>query len=133
LPGERWIEVDLTNQQVVAYLGGQPVYRAAATSGKPGWETPTGEFRVSYRVFNETMDSLSIGVPRNSPDGYYLKDVYFTQYFAPGGVALHANYWQPQWVFGRQPTSHGCVGMLYEDARFLWDFAGVGTRVIVHY
>jgi lipoprotein-anchoring transpeptidase ErfK/SrfK len=132
-PGERWIDVDLTRQTVTAYIGNQPVYRAPATTGKPGWETPTGEFRIYLRVYNETMDSLSIGVPHNSPEGYYLTDVMYTQYFAPGGVAIHGNYWRPLEVVGREPTSHGCVGLLNEDARYFWDFATIGTRVVVHY
>jgi lipoprotein-anchoring transpeptidase ErfK/SrfK len=30
------------------------------------------------------------------------------------------------------PSSHGCVGMRYDDAKFFWDFATTGTRVVVH-
>jgi len=36
-------------------------------------------------VENETMDSATLGVPRDAPGGYYLKDVLYTQYFTPQG------------------------------------------------
>lgn len=132
-PEEHWIDVDLSNQQIYAYVGGTPVFQAPMTSGKPGFDTPTGLFRIQYRVYKEIMDSTTIGILQDSTEGYRVTDVYFTQYFAAGGYALHANYWQPPYVFGHTPTSHGCVGMFYDDAHYFWDFSEVGTRVFVHY
>ena len=79
------------------------------------------------------MDSSTLGVPRNAPDGYYLKNVRYVQYFLGDGIALHANYWMPDSVFGTTNTSHGCVGMREADAKFFWDFADIGTSVVVHY
>ena len=129
---DRWIGVNLTQQTATAYVGRTPVYVAAVSTGKPGWETPTGTFTIGRRVYNETMDSATIGVPRTSPEGYYLTDIYFTQYFTSNGVALHYNWWAPRSVFGRQPTSHGCVGMDLADAAFFWTFATSGTPVVVY-
>ncbi len=77
------------------------------------------------------MDSLTIGLPRDAPEGYYIKDILFTQYFDWQGDALHLNYWQPASVFGRQPTSHGCVGLRYADAEFFWNFLSLGSRVVI--
>jgi lipoprotein-anchoring transpeptidase ErfK/SrfK len=112
-------------------IGTNAVYAAPVTLGKPGFGTPTGTFRIFSRVANETMDSLTIGIPRTAAEGYYLKNVLYTQYFADGGVALHSNYWQPEWVFGQANTSHGCVGLRTADAAYFWSFAGNGTRVVV--
>jgi lipoprotein-anchoring transpeptidase ErfK/SrfK len=131
-PDERWIAIDLTTQRATAFVGAQAVHVARVTTGVPGWETPTGDFRIYVRIENETMDSLTIGIPRDDPWGYYLENVYFTQYFV-GGVALHYNYWRADSYFGNVPSSHGCVGMRYDDAKFFWDFATIGTRVVVHY
>jgi lipoprotein-anchoring transpeptidase ErfK/SrfK len=130
-PDERWIAINLTTQRATAFVGAEPVHVARVTTGVPGWETPAGDFRIYMRVENETMDSLTIGIPRDDPWGYYLENVYFTQYFV-GGVALHYNYWRPDSYFGNVPSSHGCVGMRYDDAKFFWDFATIGTRVVVH-
>lgn len=132
-PGERWIDVNLSRQWATAMQGDTPVRGIPVTTGKPGFPTPTGTFRIFSRVFNETMDSATTGIPRNSPEGYYLRNVYYTQYFAAGGYALHTNYWQPSSVFGAYPTSHGCVGMRQADAQFLWEFATFGTKVHVHW
>ncbi|MBI3967480.1 MAG: L,D-transpeptidase [Chloroflexi bacterium] len=130
--GERWIDVNIANQTTSAMVGDQVVYTALVTTGRPGNDTPTGTFRIFSRVFNETMDSSTLGIPVNAPGGYYLRNVYFTQYFASGGYALHSNYWAPRDVFGNRPTSAGCVGMVYDDAEFFWNFASIGTRVVVH-
>jgi lipoprotein-anchoring transpeptidase ErfK/SrfK len=130
-PDERWIAVNLTTQRAIAFVGAEPLHLALVTTGAPGWETPTGDFRIYMRLENETMDSLSIGIPRDDSWGYYLENVYYTQYFI-GGVALHYNYWRPDSYFGNVASSHGCVGMRYNDARFFWDFATNGTRVVVH-
>ena len=128
---ERWIAVNLTTQRAVAFVGAQPVRVALVTTGAPGWETPPGDFRIGLRKENETMDSLTIGVPREDPQGYYVPNVLFTQYFY-GPISLHYNYWRPESYFGNVPSSHGCVGMRYNDAKFFWDFATAGTRVVVY-
>ena len=77
------------------------------------------------------MDSQTIGILRTSPRGYYLPNVLFTQYFTWEGHALHLNYWAPESVFGQTPTSHGCVGMRYTDARFFWTFLQLGDRIVI--
>lgn len=130
-PEERWIAVNVSTQRAYAFIGGKAVHVALVTTGMPGFETKKGEYRIGYRKEKEIMDSLTIGIPRDDPLGYYLTDVYWTQYFYPT-VALHANYWQPISVFGHVASSHGCVGMLYDDAKYFWDFAKYGTRVVVY-
>lgn len=128
---ERWIAVNLTTQRAVAFVGAQPVRVALVTTGMPDWETPTGDFRVYRRVENETMDSEGLGIPVDSPDGWYVDNVLYTQYIF-SGITLHYNYWRPQSYFGNIPSSHGCVGLGYSDAKFFWDFADIGTRVVVY-
>jgi len=128
---ERWIAVNLTTQRATAFIGAQPVRVALVTTGMPGWETPTGDFRVYRRVENETMDSEGLGIPIDSPEGWYVDNVLYTQYIY-SGITLHYNYWRPQSYFGNIPSSHGCVGLGYGDARFFWDFANIGTRVVVY-
>jgi lipoprotein-anchoring transpeptidase ErfK/SrfK len=130
---EQWVDVNLTQQIVVAMDGATPVRLIFVTTGGPGWETPTGTFHILRRVENETMTSTSLGIPIDSPGGYDLTNVMYTQYFTDEGHALHDNYWQPDSVFGSQATSHGCVGMRLDDAEFLWNFLTIGSRVVIHY
>ena len=127
---ERWILVNTATQRAVAFEGAKPVRVALVTTGMPDWVTPWGEYRIYAWVENETMDSLSIGIPRDSPDGWYVENVLFTQHFN-GPVTIHYNYWRVESYFGNVASSHGCVGMRYNDAKFFWDFATIGTRVVV--
>lgn len=124
---ERWIEVDLTAQRLHAVIGKKVVYTAVISSGKKGWETPTGTFHVLYRVANETMTSDSIGA-----ETYYrLENVLYTQYFTNEGHALHYSWWKTPESFGT-PSSHGCISEQLADAEYFWNFAKVGTRIYIH-
>jgi lipoprotein-anchoring transpeptidase ErfK/SrfK len=128
-PG-RWIDANLSEPvMVTAYEDDRPVYSALAVKGTAAFQTPTGVYRIQRRVANETMDSATLGIPRTSPNGYYLKDVLYTQYFTGDGAALHYNYWRANWGYA---GSHGCLGMNYDDSLFFWNFASVGTIVYVH-
>jgi hypothetical protein len=131
--GARWVDVNLTHQMVVAYEGEKAVYSAPATSGRPGWETPVGTHRIQRRVENETMiGSTLLRLDTFEIPDYRLENVKWTQYFTAAGAALHTNYWRPAGLFG-MPSSHGCVGLLEKDAKWLWDWAKVGTPLLVHY
>jgi hypothetical protein len=122
----KWIDVHLTQQLLVAYEGHTPVRTIVVTTGMPGWETPPGWFAINNRVANETMESGSIG----AEEFFKLEDVLFTQYFTDRGHALHFAWWRTPETIGR-PGSHGCLNMLLDDSRFLWDWATIGTPVIV--
>jgi lipoprotein-anchoring transpeptidase ErfK/SrfK len=115
--------------KVVAYEGQTPVRTMLALRGIPRFPTPTGVFSILRRVPNETMDSMTLGIPHNSPFGYLVKDVLYTQYFTPDGASLHDNYWSSN--FGGA-GSHGCLGLSYADSKWLWDWASIGTPVIVN-
>ncbi len=125
----RWLDADLAEPTMItAYEGNKVVRSMLAIRGVDGAPTSVGSFRIQRRVANETMDSETIGIPRDSPKGYLLKDVLYTQYFTTDGAALHYNYWLGTFGF---PGSHGCLGLNLEDAKWLWEWAGVGTPVIV--
>jgi lipoprotein-anchoring transpeptidase ErfK/SrfK len=131
--GQHWVDVNLSQQVAAAMQGDQIVQVILVTTGMPGYDTPTGQFTIKYRVADEHMTSDALGIPRNSPEGYDLYHVLWTQYFTYYGHALHDNYWRPLSVFGHEATSHGCVGMVEPDAHFLWDWVDVGSLVNIHY
>lgn len=130
--GERSLEVSLTSQRLTAYIGNEAVYTAPVTTGKAGYETPVGSYRIwsGSRVYNETMTSALAGIT-DPAEQYNVRNVLYTQYFTADGTALHMNYWQPESLFGVQPTSHGCVGLLLQDAQWLWLFVQSGTRLTI--
>jgi L,D-transpeptidase-like protein len=124
----RWVDVTLTPMQhLKAMQGDMEVLQDLVTAGTQGTTKP-GFYRVLRRVYNETMDSRTIP---GLADSYNLKDVLFTQYFTGDGAAIHYNWWGPPYGFGR-PGSHGCLGMMYDDSKFYWDWADIGVPVVVH-
>jgi hypothetical protein len=127
----KWIDLNLMQQVVVAYEGQNPVRLARTSTGRPGWETSPGRYAIQRRVEKETMDSNSLVGLDASRASYKVENVRWTQYFSADGKALHENYWKPRDQFGI-PSSHGCAGLVAEDAKFFWDWAGIGVPVIAH-
>ncbi|HVH45249.1 MAG TPA: L,D-transpeptidase [Labilithrix sp.] len=144
--GEKWIDVNIKSQTLVAYEGDKPVYATAVSTGKEDKEdkekdhkTPTGTFRIREKHIAATMDG---DVATDGP--YSIEDVPWIMYFN-GSYALHGAFWHNN--FGRM-QSHGCVNLAPLDAKALFGWTeprlpdswhGVwatpekpGTRVVVH-
>jgi len=110
--GERWIDVDLESQILVAYEGDLPVYATLISSGTKETPTDTGEYRMWLKESEADMKNLK------SEDPYSVATVPWTQFFSPeNGLALHTAYWHDQ--FGIK-KSHGCVNLSPKDARWLY-------------
>jgi len=127
VPGGRWIEVDLFEQTLAAYVGERMVYATLISSGRSATPTPTGLFRIWGKFPTAKMSNPD--VRDGSPIWYYLEDVPWTMYFH-GPYALHGAYWHDSFGFIR---SYGCVNLAPRDARWLYDWASVGTPVWVHF
>ena len=112
--GARYIAVQLSSQTLVAYEGEKPVYATLVSTGKQGFETPTGIYRIQQKHISATMDG-EVG----ADDMYRIEDVPWTMYFS-GSLALHAAFWHER--FGQQ-RSHGCVNLAPLDAHWLFDWA----------
>lgn len=123
----RWIDVNLSlPQQLRAMQGDEEAFRDLVTAGIQGRTSP-GFYRIIRRVANETMDSRTV------PDAtrqYLLKDVLYTQYFLNDGSAIHYNWWASTWGY---PGSQGCLGMRLAGAKYMWDWANIGTPVVIHH
>ena len=109
---ERWIDIDLDAQILVAFEGDQAVYATMVSSGSKETPTETGVYRMWLKESEADMKGL------NGEDPYSVATVPWTQFFSPEkGLALHTAYWHDQ--FGRQ-RSHGCVNLAPRDARWLY-------------
>jgi lipoprotein-anchoring transpeptidase ErfK/SrfK len=120
---ERWIDVDLSQQLLVAYEGNAPIFETLISSGTYDHPTVTGQFRIWLKYEAQTMDGSLLGYD------YYLENVPYVMYFY-NDYALHGTFWHNN--FGT-PMSHGCVNMETSDAQWVFSWAGVGTVVNVHY
>ena len=107
----KWIHVDLGEQTLVAYQGDKPVYATLISSGKEGYEPPTGLFEVQQKYISTTMNAT------DPIDGFYeVEEVPWTLYYHRG-YALHGAYWHTD--FGKV-RSHGCTNIAPVDARWLY-------------
>ncbi len=121
---EKWIEVDLSEQRTTAYERATPVKNFLIASGTKGYETVTGEFAIWLKVRTQTMQGGS------KADGSYysIPNVEWVSYFYKD-YALHGAWWREKFGY---PASHGCVNMTNADAKWVFEWAPVGTKVIVH-
>lgn len=122
---DNWVEVDLSKQSTTLYSGDTPLYTFPISSGTASHPTVTGEFRVWYKNASQTMT----GGDRASGDYYYLPGVTWVTYFYQD-YSFHTAYWHNNFGY---PMSHGCINMREGDAKILYDFTPIGTRVVVHY
>jgi hypothetical protein len=111
-PDERWIDIDLDAQILVAYEGELAVYATMVSTGANATPTQTGVYRMWLKESEADMNGLS------GEDPYSVATVPWTQFFSPeDDLALHTAYWHDQ--FGRR-LSHGCVNLAPRDARWLY-------------
>jgi lipoprotein-anchoring transpeptidase ErfK/SrfK len=115
------IEIDLTNQRLMAYEGDRQVYNFLISSGKWG-RTPTGNFRIWIKLRYTKMEGGSKALNTY----YYLPNVPYVMYFYNEdipkwrGYGIHGTYWHDN--FGH-PMSHGCINMKTEEAGLLYQWA----------
>ncbi len=114
---DRWIHVDLSEQTLVAYEGDRAVFATLVSTGREGFATPTGTYRIQSKHVSTTMDD-----PDSPTEAYSIEDVPWTMYFE-GSYALHAAFWHDG--FGRV-RSHGCVNLAPADARWLFEWTTPG-------
>lgn len=119
---EKWVDVDLSSQTLIAYEGLTPVFETLISSGLPAYPTVTGQFRIWLRYESQTMDGRRLGYD------YYLENVPYVMYFYQD-YALHGTFWHNN--FGN-PMSHGCVNMATPDAEWMFNWSTLGTLVNVH-
>lgn len=144
--GEKWIDISIENQVLVAWQGKTPLYATLVSTGQDGMGDPLttkstirGTFRIRDKHVTTVMDSNGRSAegggpaPAASESGrdpregktvrrgqgtFELRDVPWVQYFA-AGFALHTAYWHD--VYGL-PRSHGCVNLSPIDGHWLFQW-----------
>jgi len=148
------ILVDIDKQQLFAYQDGQLQFTFLVATGRPGLDTPVGRWHV---LFKKTDFTFYSPWPQGSSLYYYPTHIHYALNFHDGGFYIHDSWWRclygpgaefphhascmdegdppnrgPQAVDGGETGSHGCVGMPLSVAQKLYDWAPVGTTVIVY-
>jgi hypothetical protein len=122
--GEHWIEINLSAQYLIAWEGDVPVNETYVSTGRPGFDTPTGTYFINSKIDSQDMEGILGG------EYYNVPAVPWVMYFTDVGHAIHGAYWHANfgWVM-----SHGCVNLPMDFAEWLYYWADYGTRVEIHY
>jgi lipoprotein-anchoring transpeptidase ErfK/SrfK len=115
----RWIEINVSTQRLIAWEGGTPIYAIIVSTGTDEHPTLIGSFAVQSKHRTARMQG----------DDYDVPDVPFVMYY-DGNYGIHGAYWH--YSFGT-PVSHGCVNVAVDHAEWLFNWATIGTPVVVHY
>ena len=116
---ERWLDVDLARQTLVAYRGEHALFALPVSTGRgpAGTElaTPPGVHRIWIKLQTSDMDNLE---DADASRNYAIQAVPWVMYF-DRGVGLHGTFWHH--AFGHV-MSHGCVNLTPADAErlFAW-------------
>ena len=136
-PGEKRIEISISQQELTAFEGDQIVMKTNIASGAltPVKQTPAGEFRIQSTYPSKHMG----GTKRDDIYAYVLPGVPWSCFFDKG-IATHGTFWHNN--FGI-PQSSGCINMRNHEAKWLFRWVnpvggphevyrtGSGTRVSV--
>lgn len=113
-----WIEIDLSEQHLFAWSGKNQTFSAVISTGKAKNPTYPGVYTIQRKYPLDRMRGADYDVP-NVPNVLYFDR----------GYALHGAYWHNN--FGT-PMSHGCVNLPVANAQWLFNWAKIGTIVIIH-
>jgi hypothetical protein len=107
---ERWLDVDLSEQTLVAYEGATPVRATMVSTARTA--TPTGVFHIYKKRAVSFMKSKPEHRNKYNLDTPWVMTL-------KGRIAMHAVYWHDEFGTAR---SHGCVNLAPQDAKWIWDW-----------
>ena len=121
----KYIDISLKFQNMVIFEDGKALDAYQISSGKRGLETPIGTFKIENKS------------PRAWSAAYGLWMPNWMAILPTGKVGIHE---LPIWPGGYQeganhlgtPVSHGCVRLGKGPAKRVYDWAEIGTPVVVH-
>lgn len=105
--------VSLKAQRAYVYRNGVPIGVSTISSGKPGYETPTGVFTILQKHVDHKSNL------------YEDAPMPFMQRLTWDGVALHAGN------IPGYPASHGCIRLPLAFARLLFGVSRLGMTVLI--
>lgn len=121
--------VDAKTHMMSVTTNGAVVKQIPVSTGNTKYPTHSGIHVVNERAQKVIMDSATVGIPRNSPDGYY-ETVFWNTRISNSGEFVHAAPWSVG-DQGNTNVSHGCVNASTTDAEWFYNYSRVGDVVIV--
>ncbi len=129
---EKQLVIDKGRQRMLRVLGGDTVAEHIVSTGKSGYETPTGEYTIAFKqdvrysaTYRLYMDNwMALSSPRYGFVGYGIHKL-------PYWKTKQGRIYEGESHLGMK-VSHGCVRLGYEDSKtvFDWSFDGMKVKVI---
>ncbi|MQY26309.1 L,D-transpeptidase [Nocardia aurantia] len=124
-----FFNADDSTKTVVVERNGQVIRTMPTSMGKDSTPTENGIYIIADRNEQIIMDSSTYGVPSSSPDGYRTPVDYATR-MSYNGTFMHSAPWSVG-AQGSYDTSHGCLNLSPEDARWVYENAKRGDVAVV--
>ncbi|MGW0499278.1 L,D-transpeptidase [Streptomyces sp. NPDC003007] len=128
--------VDANTQTMTVVRDGKTLKSVPISAGDAQHTTYNGQMVISEKFVQTRMNSRTVGLGGE----YDIPDVPHAMRLTTSGTFLHGNYWYNKGnpPFGRQGTSHGCVGLADvrgaggdTPAKWFYDNSLIGDVVIV--
>jgi lipoprotein-anchoring transpeptidase ErfK/SrfK len=121
--------VDVNAHTMTVYADGKLLRVLQVSTGRDRYPTRSGVHIVLSKQPDKLMDSATVGIPRNSPDGYY-EHVAWDVRISDGGAFVHSAPWSVK-DQGVRNVSHGCVNLAPADGQWFFNFSRRGDIVNV--
>ncbi|MGI8522331.1 MAG: Ig-like domain-containing protein [Nocardioides sp.] len=121
-------QVNAQTDQMQVFSNGQLLRTVPITAGKPGFTTRSGVKVIIEKFRHKRMNSETIGIDPNGPEGYNIGNVQYAMRVTYSGEFVHAAPWSVA-SQGHANVSHGCTGMSLANAKWLYHMTMRGDVV----
>ncbi|MEU9986009.1 Ig-like domain-containing protein [Streptomyces sp. NPDC048045] len=128
--------VDANTQTMTVVRDGRTIKQVPISAGSAQHTTYNGQMVISEKFVQTRMNGSTVGFGGE----YDISDVPHAMRLTTSGTFIHGNYWYNKGnpPFGREGTSHGCVGLAdvqgaqgATTAKWFYDNSLIGDVVIV--
>lgn len=117
------IAISLVKQEMTYYLGPKALGTNPVSTGRPGHPTPVGTFAINNKIPRAWSNAAKLWMP----------------WWMPFFGTTYGIHELPEWPGGKKegedhlgtPVSGGCVRLGVGPAKALYDWAEVGTEVVI--
>jgi len=117
------IHVNIEQQTLTAFENGSEVYKVDVITGQNGKETTAGRYSIFRKEKKYTSKTYGSEMP-------------YTMFFTADGKAIHGTHMSSLRSYlhaylTESVGSQGCVGLIDDDAKALFEWAPIGTPVVI--
>jgi lipoprotein-anchoring transpeptidase ErfK/SrfK len=121
--GDKAILVYIDQQRLFAFEDYKLIHEFDVVTGRPEKETMTGKFKITRKVKDYTSKKYDAPMP-------------YSMFFSEDGKAIHGTAWATLRSYvhtyvTESVGSMGCVGLTEADAKVLFEWAPIGTSIVI--